>query len=159
MTKRPSDIEGLIVQVQQQLTYLDKKIDTLIGQVSARPFETPQHPKPFGHSQGFRRFDQPGRQGEGRQTNNYRERVMHKTICADCRKECEVPFKPSGDRPVYCRECFAKRKAGGSFKPNIDNSPRREEHIRERPPQKKASVENRRPYEKKKFSGKRKKRP
>jgi len=30
-----------------------------------------------------------------------------------CNKECEVPFKPSGDRPVYCKECFSKRKGGG----------------------------------------------
>ena len=39
-----------------------------------------------------------------------RPREMHKTTCSECKKECEVPFKPSGDRPVYCRECFAKRK-------------------------------------------------
>ena len=42
-----------------------------------------------------------------------RPREMHKAICSDCKKECEVPFKPSGDRPVYCRECFAKHKDGG----------------------------------------------
>ena len=41
------------------------------------------------------------------------QREMFKATCAECKKECEVPFKPSGDRPVYCRECFAKRKAGG----------------------------------------------
>jgi len=40
-------------------------------------------------------------------------REMHKATCADCQKECEVPFKPSGDRPVYCRECFSKRKNEG----------------------------------------------
>ncbi|MBI3615596.1 MAG: DNA-directed RNA polymerase [Candidatus Omnitrophica bacterium] len=40
-------------------------------------------------------------------------REMHKATCGDCQKECEVPFKPSGDRPVYCKECFSKRKAGG----------------------------------------------
>ncbi|MEJ2673485.1 MAG: DNA-directed RNA polymerase [Deltaproteobacteria bacterium] len=38
---------------------------------------------------------------------SYRE---HKATCAECGKECEVPFKPSGTRPVYCRECFAKRR-------------------------------------------------
>ena len=37
-------------------------------------------------------------------------REMHKATCSECGKECEVPFKPSGDRPVYCRDCFAKRK-------------------------------------------------
>ena len=40
-------------------------------------------------------------------------REMHKATCADCKKECEVPFKPSGDRPIYCKECFSKRKATG----------------------------------------------
>jgi CxxC-x17-CxxC domain-containing protein len=42
-------------------------------------------------------------------------REMHKAVCSECKKECEVPFKPSNDeegnpRPVYCRDCFAKRK-------------------------------------------------
>ena len=37
-------------------------------------------------------------------------REMHKATCAECNKECEVPFKPSGDRPVYCKECFSKRR-------------------------------------------------
>ena len=37
-------------------------------------------------------------------------REMHKAICADCKKECEVPFKPSGDRPVYCKECYQKHR-------------------------------------------------
>ena len=37
-------------------------------------------------------------------------REMHKATCSECGKECEVPFKPSGDKPVYCKECYAKRK-------------------------------------------------
>lgn len=36
--------------------------------------------------------------------------TMHKATCADCGEETEVPFKPDPDRPVYCRECYAKRK-------------------------------------------------
>ena len=40
-------------------------------------------------------------------------REMHKAICADCKKECEVPFKPREDRPVYCRDCFSKHKNEG----------------------------------------------
>ena len=35
---------------------------------------------------------------------------MHKATCSECKKECEVPFKPRGDRPVYCKDCFSKRK-------------------------------------------------
>lgn len=38
---------------------------------------------------------------------------MFKAVCAECQKECEVPFQPRDDRPVYCKECFAKRKSSG----------------------------------------------
>ena len=37
-------------------------------------------------------------------------REMHKATCSDCGKECEVPFKPKEDRPVYCQDCFQKHK-------------------------------------------------
>lgn len=36
---------------------------------------------------------------------------MYKTKCSECDMETEVPFKPDPDRPVYCRECYAKRKS------------------------------------------------
>ncbi len=38
------------------------------------------------------------------------ERKMHKITCSECGAEAEVPFKPSGDRPVYCRECYQKHR-------------------------------------------------
>lgn len=31
-----------------------------------------------------------------------------KAVCADCGKECEVPFKPTEGRPVKCNDCFRK---------------------------------------------------
>ncbi len=37
-------------------------------------------------------------------------REMHKAICADCKKETEVPFVPKEDRPVYCRDCYQKHR-------------------------------------------------
>lgn len=37
-------------------------------------------------------------------------RQMFKTVCADCGKECEVPFQPKDNRPVYCNECYPKHK-------------------------------------------------
>lgn len=43
--------------------------------------------------------------GGGRDGN--RERPdMHKAVCSDCGKGCEVPFRPTGDKPVYCSDCF-----------------------------------------------------
>jgi CxxC-x17-CxxC domain-containing protein len=38
------------------------------------------------------------------------KREMHKAVCADCGKECEVPFKPIEGRSVYCRECYSKHR-------------------------------------------------
>ena len=38
---------------------------------------------------------------------------MHRAICSECDKECEVPFKPSGDKPVFCRTCFKGKEDSG----------------------------------------------
>lgn len=45
--------------------------------------------------------------------NNSRDdkpREYFKAVCSDCGKECEVPFKPTQGRPVYCRDCYQKHK-------------------------------------------------
>lgn len=34
---------------------------------------------------------------------------LHEVTCADCGRPARVPFKPRGDRPVYCSDCFGKR--------------------------------------------------
>lgn len=39
---------------------------------------------------------------------------MHEAICSDCGKRCEVPFRPTGDKPVYCNECFSSHREGPS---------------------------------------------
>lgn len=38
---------------------------------------------------------------------------LHQAICADCGKSCEVPFKPNGRKPVYCKDCFSRNEGGG----------------------------------------------
>ncbi|NHJ86067.1 MAG: DNA-directed RNA polymerase [Asgard group archaeon] len=45
-----------------------------------------------------------------RNTGNRAPREMHKVTCSECGKETEVPFKPDEERPVYCRDCYQKRK-------------------------------------------------
>ncbi len=47
--------------------------------------------------------------GGGRGNFNNGPREMHKAICTGCKKECEVPFKPTEGRDVFCKECFANR--------------------------------------------------
>ncbi|MGI9567868.1 MAG: CxxC-x17-CxxC domain-containing protein [Nitrosopumilus sp.] len=34
--------------------------------------------------------------------------------CADCGTECEIPFVPKHDRPVYCSDCFRQNKPQNS---------------------------------------------
>jgi len=41
-------------------------------------------------------------------------REMHDAVCAQCGKDTQVPFRPSGDRPVYCSDCFSKQPAAAS---------------------------------------------
>lgn len=50
----------------------------------------------------------------GNRNKNNRDRrpnrEMHDVICSDCKKETQVPFKPTEDRPVYCRDCYQKHR-------------------------------------------------
>jgi CxxC-x17-CxxC domain-containing protein len=38
------------------------------------------------------------------------EKPMFKAVCSECNKSCEVPFRPTGDKPVFCNECFNKMR-------------------------------------------------
>lgn len=38
------------------------------------------------------------------------EREMFSAVCDSCGREALVPFRPSGAKPVYCRDCFATRR-------------------------------------------------
>lgn len=51
-----------------------------------------------------------GRGGGGGFRRSFGPREMHKATCSECKKECEVPFKPMEGKPVYCKECFMKKK-------------------------------------------------
>ena len=55
-------------------------------------------------------FNNRGRRGSFGERRDFGPREMHKTTCSECGKECEVPFKPVEGRPVYCKECFMKKR-------------------------------------------------
>lgn len=56
--------------------------------------------------------------GFGRFSRDRRNVEMTKVICSSCGVECEVPFKPTSDKPVYCSNCFEKKEKSGSGKPS-----------------------------------------
>lgn len=91
-------LEGLMGKLLERLVGVEKKLDTVITQTA-------------GAGQSAL-----SRSPEAKQPPR-KDRTMYEAICADCHKVCEVPFRPSEDRPVYCKECFAKRKLGGSGMP------------------------------------------
>mgnify|MGYP000940287769 CR=1 FL=1 len=67
----------------------------------------------FFAEKGF--TNEPGRCPECRRARKERnggrsQREMHPAVCAACGKDTMVPFRPSGDRPVYCSECFSNNR-------------------------------------------------
>lgn len=47
-----------------------------------------------------------GRDNRGGGRGFDRPREMFKTVCSNCNKDCEVPFRPTSGKPVYCSDCF-----------------------------------------------------
>lgn len=79
----------------------------------------------------FRRDNRGGRRNYGQRDfgrprfGDRRDRQMHKTICSNCGKDCEVPFVPTGEKPVFCSDCFEKRGGGSDSRRFEDRGPRR----------------------------------
>lgn len=72
----------------------------------------------FYAEKGFE--NEPGRcpscrKARKNQRNNFNsrgreDRQMFQTVCAACGQQTAVPFEPTGERPVYCRDCFQSRR-------------------------------------------------
>lgn len=43
-----------------------------------------------------------------RSQNNRGPRELFDVVCSECGTDTKVPFRPTGDKPVYCRDCFNK---------------------------------------------------
>lgn len=48
--------------------------------------------------------------GESSGYSERRPREMFEAVCAECGKVAQVPFQPTGARPVYCSDCFQSRR-------------------------------------------------
>ena len=49
-------------------------------------------------------------------------REMYAIVCAECGADAMVPFRPRGDRPVYCSDCFSKTRNGLSAFPSPEST-------------------------------------
>jgi len=89
-------------------TFQDK---TLVCRDCGKEFQFTAGEQEFYQSRGL--TSEPSRCRECRQAkrrDRSATREMHPAVCASCGKDCEVPFEPKGDRPVYCNECFTKMR-------------------------------------------------
>jgi len=74
-------------------------------------------------------FNRDNRPGGGRGGRGFGGRdfggggrpMMHRATCGDCGKECEVPFRPTGERPVFCNDCFRNHKNEGQSRSGGNN--------------------------------------
>ena len=57
-----------------------------------------------------RSFRNSSNDRSSRYSSNDRREESTTVTCADCSVECQVPFVPRNDRPVYCSDCFRKNK-------------------------------------------------
>ena len=74
----------------------------------------------FGRSSGRsfgRSSDRGSDRGSGRsfdRNRGGRQNVeMTKVTCSTCKSKCEVPFKPTSSKPVYCSDCYRIQSKGG----------------------------------------------
>ncbi|MGD8400819.1 MAG: zinc-ribbon domain containing protein [Bacillota bacterium] len=94
--------------------YQDKE---LVCKDCGNKFSFTANEQEFYASKGF--TNEPGRcpqcraakkeQNGGRRNYGKSERQMYPAICSACGANTMVPFQPSGDKPIYCRDCFTAR--------------------------------------------------
>ena len=71
-----------------------------------------------GSRGGFSRRPQGGFNDRNRSRGGFNNRSdrrteMHDVTCDKCGKDCQVPFKPSGGKPVLCSDCFRNSDNSG----------------------------------------------
>ncbi|MFA5749903.1 MAG: CxxC-x17-CxxC domain-containing protein [Candidatus Shapirobacteria bacterium] len=85
------------------------------------------------NDRGFKSFG--GRDsGGGRRSfsggRNSERPMMFSAVCDKCGQDCEVPFKPSGEKPVYCSNCFEKINGDRDNNRSFDERRPRENNFR-----------------------------
>ena len=78
----------------------------------------------FGAGGGKGGFNKGGYdRGAPRRDFSARPTEMHQATCARCNKACEVPFRPNGKKPVFCKDCFASNRPDAHIRTNAFSRP------------------------------------
>ena len=130
ITEQNTDTQVLdqIRKINERMYSLERKMDVLADLLRPKSPEIKSSPKvspgPITPSQFIAtQNNQQNHKIHNQQNNRPKERMMYTSVCADCQKECSVPFKPTGDRPIYRKECFTRRRNGQAIKPKEELKP------------------------------------
>ena len=104
------ELVTVMMKLVERLESLEKKTDLVVSKLTALPSEMRQAAQDSQRPGTTTHVSPPQHSGHGSPQSHIR--TLYQAVCADCCKRCEVPFKPTAERPVYCKECFVKRKAG-----------------------------------------------
>lgn len=125
------DLLQLVAKISERLESVEQKVDLLLAQSREPQSQETDHENEFEAQAESLREDERERvheneaeiqpsfqpQTEVPTSRGRGGRPLFQTVCAECGKNCEVPFKPTGERPIYCKECYSKRKKKGQGKP------------------------------------------
>jgi CxxC-x17-CxxC domain-containing protein len=122
----PSELETLVAESRDEQGILRLTSDesgdrgeaqvvedkTLTCKDCSKPFTFTASEQQFFADKGF--SNEPQRCKDCRQARrnaggngNQAARPSYEAVCAECGVTTTVPFRPRGDRPVYCRTCYA----------------------------------------------------
>jgi len=108
-SEEPTETESNKFESDEDSRDMHKAKCSECGKDCEVPFE-PTEGKPvyckecYAERRPKRRFNNRGPR------DDFRQREMHKAKCSECGKNCEVPFRPTEGKPVYCKECYADRR-------------------------------------------------
>ena len=78
----------------------------------------------FGGDRGNSGFSRGGFGGGGGGNRGFGgPKEMFRAVCDECGRDCEVPFRPTGEKPVYCSSCFEKGGQAGQKPPQRMSQP------------------------------------
>ena len=115
IVEKKYEAEDLLVELQARFDAMEEKLDTLLSRTAmlSRMVSAERDPDFKTRATVTKKPPIP-------QDSNPRERRMHKAVCAQCKQNCEVPFVPRSNRPVYCKTCFSSRRKDSSPRNLLD---------------------------------------
>lgn len=87
-------------------------------------------PSRFGRGEDRPEGRSPSRFGRREHGRTSYDKQMFRTTCDKCGERCEVPFKPTEGKPVYCSNCFRKNESSDTRRP--DNNQKEFDQINEK---------------------------